>query len=385
MERKLRMGMIGGGRGAFIGAIHRSAALLDGMIDLVCGAFSSNPEIALASGQDLLLPENRIYADYTTMLYSESKLPESQRIDFVSIVTPNHMHFAPAKLALALGFDVIIDKPVTFTSKEAKALATILAGGNQTFVITQTYAGYPMIKQAKAMFQEGLFGKIRKIYVEYPQGWLTTLLEATQQKQAEWRTDPARNGIAGGIGDIGTHAFHLTEYVTGLRVTHICADYDTVVAGRLLDDDATVLLKFNNGAKGVLTCSQIAAGEENNLRIRVYGEKGGVEWQQNDANSLLVKWADQPNQIYRAGTHYLSNLAKQNTRTPAGHPEAYIEAFANIYKSFAQTIIAKSKGEQLTEAMLDVAGIEEGIRGMAFIENVIAAGKSQQKWVPFDV
>ena len=384
-NRKLRMAMIGGGRDAFIGAIHRIAINMDGQIDMVAGALSVNPEVAIASGHDLFLDEERIYTDYKTMLEKEAAMPKDKRIDFVSIVTPNFVHFDPAIMALEKGFHVAIEKPMTFTLDEAKKLKAKVDETGLTLLLTHTYTGYPIIKQAKQMVKSGMFGKIRKIYVEYPQGWLSTFLEGSNNKQAAWRTDPKRSGIAGAMGDIGTHAFNMAEYVSGLQVTHLCANLNTVVDGRMLDDDGATFMKFNNGATGVLMATQIAAGEENCIKIRVYGEKGGLEWKQEDANTLLVRWLDKPTEIYRAGTGYVSSYASHNSRTPAGHPEGYLEAFANLYRNFTLTVRAKMNGEKPKDEWLDFPGVDDGIRGMAFIENVVASGKSDKKWTDFVV
>jgi predicted dehydrogenase len=385
MNRKLRMGMIGGGRNAFIGAVHRIAANMDGLIELVCGAFSSNPENARQSGKDLFLPESRVYSSYEEMIEKESKLPGTQRMDFVVIVTPNHAHFAPAMLALEKGFHVVIEKPMTFSLKEALQLKKKVQETGLLLCLTHTYAGYPMVKQARQMVKEGVFGKIRKIYVEYPQGWLSRLSEKDGSKQAEWRTDPNRSGKAGAMGDIGTHAAHLAEYISGLQVKQLCADLSIMVEGRALDDDGNVLLRFDNGATGTLIASQVAAGEENALKIRVYGEKGGLEWAQQEPNTLLVKWLDQPTQIYRAGQGYLSSFAKHNTRTPGGHPEGYLEAFGNLYRNFALTLSARLEGRQPSPEELDFPSVEEGVRGMAFIENVIRSNESLEKWTFFEI
>ena len=377
--------MIGGGRDAFIGAIHRIAINMDGQIDMVAGALSVNPEVAIASGHDLFLDEERIYTDYKTMLEKEAAMPKDKRIDFVSIVTPNCVHFDPAIMALEKGFHVAIEKPMTFTLDEAKKLKAKVDETGLTLLLTHTYTGYPIIKQAKQMVKSGMFGKIRKIYVEYPQGWLSTFLEGSNNKQAAWRTDPKRSGIAGAMGDIGTHAFNMAEYVSGLQVTHLCANLNTVVDGRMLDDDGATFMKFNNGATGVLMATQIAAGEENCVKVRVYGEKGGLEWKQEDANTLLVRWLDKPTEIYRAGTGYVSSYASHNSRTPAGHPEGYLEAFANLYRNFTLTVRAKMNGEKPKDEWLDFPGVDDGIRGMAFIENVVASGKSDKKWTDFVV
>lgn len=384
MNRKLRMGMIGGGKDAFIGSIHRYASNMDGYIELVCGALSINPEIAKDSGKSLFLPEQRIYTTFQEMLEKESQMPADQRMDFVTIVTPNFAHFAPAMMALEKGFHVVIEKPITFNIDEAKELKKKVQETGLTLCLTHTYSGYPMVKQARAMVKAGEFGKIRKVWVEYPQGWLSKLSEREGNAQAAWRTDPKKSGKSGAMGDIGTHAAHLAEYITGLQISKICADLNILVEGRNLDDDGNVLLRFNNGAAGVLMASQVAAGEENALKIRVYGEKGGLEWAQHEPNTLLLKWLDKPTQILRAGANYtdrLSSYATSNCRTPGGHPEGYLEAFANIYKNFALTLSAKIAGKTPPEEALDFPGVEDGIRGMAFIDNVVASAQTEQKWV----
>ena len=384
-ERKIRMGMIGGGPGSFIGAVHRMAANLDGEIELVCGCFSSDPAKSKKTGRELFLPALRVHSSYKDMIRIEKNLPELEKMDFVSIVTPNYLHFDPAKMALENGFHVLIDKPITMTVREAKQLKEVAAKNNRLICLTHTYSGYPMIKQARQMLAKELLGAIRKIIVEYPQGWLSTAIEETDNKQAAWRTNPKKTGVAGAMGDIGTHAFHLAEYVSGLQVTKICADLNTVVKGRKLDDDGNVLLQFNNGANGVLIATQIAAGEDNNIRIRIYGEKGGMEWQQDDANSLQVKWLHKPMEIYKTGAAYLSLAAKHNTRIPPGHPEGYLEAFANHYRNFALTIKAVINHKKTKPEWLDFPSIDEGIRGMAFIENVVASAKTKEKWFQFKV
>ncbi len=385
MSRKLRMGMIGGGQGAFIGAVHRIAAIMDGEIELVCGAFSSTPEKSKASGAALHLPPDRCYGHYEEMILAEKKLPEGIRMDFVAIVTPNHVHFGPAKLALENGFHVVLDKPATLNSAEAYELKKIIDTSGLLFCLTHTYTGYPMIKEARQIIKEGRLGKLRKVYVQYPQGWLSTFEEGTDYKQAQWRTDPSRSGIAGCMGDIGTHAFNLAEYVTGEKMTQLCAELQTFVPGRQLDDDGMVMMKFSNGLNGLLYASQINAGEENNVQISVYGEKGGLVWKQEDANSLLLKMLNQPQQILRFGQPYLSSFAKLGVRTPPGHPEGYLEAFANIYMNFARTLRARLDGKKATEESLDFPGIEDGIRGMQFIEHVVKSNASTEKWMPFTV
>jgi predicted dehydrogenase len=388
MNRKLRMGMVGGGKDAFIGAIHRHAAGIDGMIELVCGALSINPEVAVESGKSLFLAEDRIYLNFEEMITKEAALPADKRMDFVTIVTPNFAHFAPAMMAMDHGFHVVIEKPIAFTLDEAKQLKQKQEETGMILCLTHTYSGYPLVKQAKQMVKEGAFGKIRKVWVEYPQGWLSKLSEREGNAQAAWRTDPKRSGKSGCMGDIGTHAAHLAEYITGLKITHMCADLNIMVEGRMLDDDGNVLLKLEGGAAGVLMASQVAAGEENALKIRVYGELGGLEWAQHEPNTLLVKWLDQPTQILRAGGNYggrLSSFATHNSRTPGGHPEGYLEAFANIYKNFALTLGAKMDGTVPSAEMLDFPGVEDGIRGMAFIDNVVLSSQSEQKWTPHTV
>lgn len=381
IKGKLKMGMVGGGKDAFIGAVHRIAAAIDGQIELVCGAFSSSPEKSRESGAALFLPPERVYGSWSEMITKEAQLPREQRMDFVSIVTPNFMHFAPARMALEHGFHVVLDKPATFNLREAEELKKIVDKSGLVFCLTHTYTGYPMVKEARQLVASGRLGKVRKVYVEYPQGWLSTYLEGSHQKQADWRTDPARSGIAGCMGDIGTHAANIAEYVSGQEIAEICANINIVVTGRLLDDDGDVLLRFGNGASGVLSASQVAAGEENNIKIRVYGEKGGLIWQQEDANTLLLRWLDKPAEIIRTGGPGLSSFATHNTRTPAGHPEGYLEAFANLYRNFSLCVRAKENGEQPKPEWLDFPGADEGVRGMLFIEKVIESGKSDQKWV----
>jgi predicted dehydrogenase len=380
------MGMVGGGTDAFIGAVHRLAALMDNQIELVCGCFSVNPEISKSSGKLYYLPENRVYESYQEMFEKEAKLPEGERMDFVSIVTPNFVHFDPAIMALENGFHVVLDKPMTFTLEEAFKLKEKIAETGLTFALTHTYSGYPAVKHAKKMIADGKLGKIRKIFVEYPQGWLSSKLEDTGNPQASWRTDPKRSGKAGCMGDIGTHAHHLAEYMTGLKVTELCAELNVFVPNRLLDDDGAALLRFDNGAKGVLMATQIAAGEENAIRIRIYGDKGGLDWAQMEPNTLTIKWLGQPMQVLRVGTSLDSAVAAHNTRVPGGHPEGYLEAFANIYRNFSLTVRANANGEQPTPEMLDFPGVDDGIRGMQFIDTVVKAGYDDTaKWVKFGI
>lgn len=387
MERKLRMGMIGGGRGAFIGAIHRIALNMDGLIELKAGALSIHPGDAVESGKDLFLNSERVYTNYKDFFENESQQPDDERLDFVTIVTPNFAHFEPAMMALEHGFNVVIEKPMTLTSEEAKQLQKKVEETGLVLCLTHTYSGYPMVKQAREMVKSGKLGKIRKIVVEYLQGWLSEPSEKEGNAQAEWRTDPKRSGKSGCMGDIGTHAAHLAEYVSGLKITNLCANLNTYVPGRMLDDDGNVLLQFEKGAAGMLVASQIAAGEENNLTLRIYGEKAGLEWAQMEPNTLIVKHLHEPAQILRAGSgySYLSSFATKNCRTPGGHPEGYLEAFANIYRNFAQTLICKIDGEEPTAEMLDFPNAEDGVRGMAFIDNVVASSESSEKWTKFEV
>lgn len=384
MNRKLRMGMVGGGTDAFIGAIHRLAALMDNQIELVCGCFSVNPEISKSSGKLYYLPDSRVYETYQEMFEKEARLPEGERMDFVSIVTPNFVHFAPAMMALENGFHVVLDKPITFTLDEALQLKAKQDETGLVLALTHTYSGYPAVKHARQMVADGELGKIRKVYVEYPQGWLSAKVEDMGNAQASWRTDPKRSGKAGCMGDIGTHAHHLAEYITGLKVTELCAALNVYVPNRLLDDDGAALLRFENGATGVLMATQVAAGEENALKIKVYGEKGGLEWAQMEPNTLIAKWIGKPTQILRVGTSLGSAIAAHNTRTPGGHPEGYLEAFANIYRNFSLTVRAKMNSQQPTAEMLDFPGVEDGIRGMQFIDTVVKAGYDDSvKWVKF--
>ena len=378
--------MVGGGKDAFIGAIHRIAANMDGLIELVCGALSIHADVAKESGKMLFLPEDRTYTSYEEMIAAEAKLPADKRMDFVTIVTPNFAHFGPAMLALENGFNVVIEKPVTFTLDEAKQLKKKVEETGLMLLLTHTYSGYPMVKEAKQIVKSGTLGKVRKIYVEYHQGWLSKLSEREGNAQAAWRTDPKKSGKSGCMGDIGTHAAHLAEYISGLKITQMCASLNTVVEGRLLDDDGGILLRFEENATGVLTASQVAAGEENALKIRVYGENGGLEWAQQEPNTLTIRWGDKPAQILRAGVNYgawESTYATHNCRTPGGHPEGYLEAFGNLYRNFALTLSAKLNGEEPHKEWLDFPGIDDGIRGMAFIDNVVASSQSDKKWTDY--
>ena len=381
--RKIRMGMIGGGRGAFIGAVHRIASAIDQQVELVCGAFSSTPEKSKASGEDFYLPADRCYADYEEMMEKENALPEDQRMDFVAIVTPNHVHFPAAKAALEAGFHVLSDKPATLNLKESVELKKIIEDSGQIYGLTHNYTGYPMIKQAKHMVANGELGEIRKIVVEYPQGWFATKVEDTGQKQAAWRTDPARSGAAGCIGDIGTHAENLAEYVSGLEIKELAADLTIFVDGRGLDDDGNILLRFTNGAKGVLHASQICVGQENNLSLRVWGSNGGIEWKQSDANTLIFSQLEGPAQIYRsAGGEYLYKATQDACRTPAGHPEGYLEGFANVYKAYVSHLQDRITGNEKED--YDYPTIEDGIRGMAFINATVESSANNAAWTTLD-
>ncbi len=382
MKRTIKMGMVGGGRGAFIGAVHRTAALMDGHIDMVCGALSSDPEKAKLSGADWYLSPERAYGSFEEMIIKEKEMPLGERMDFVSIVTPNHLHYEPARLALENGFHVVCDKPMTFNREEAEKLAQLVKDTGLVFALTHTYTGYPMVKEARDLIKSGKFGKLRKVVVEYPQGWLSNPIEQSGQKQADWRTDPKRSGKAGSVGDIGTHADNLAEFMTGLKITELAADVSTFVEGRQLDDDANVLIRLEQGVKGVLHCSQVSAGEENNINIRIYGEKGGLEWHQHDPNTLLIKYPDKPMEVFRAGgdKSYLSESALAHQRTPGGHPEGYLEAFANIYRNVALVIQAGLNGDTPDPQFLDFPTVEDGVRGMRFIDAVIESGNNNAAW-----
>lgn len=382
---KVKLGMIGGGPGSFIGGVHRKVAALDGQYELVCGAFSSDPEKSRQTGEELYLDPERVYGSYDEMIEKEKERPEDQRMDAVAIVTPNHVHFDPARKALQNGFHVVLDKPMTFSLQEARDLKKAVEDSGRLLAVTYTYTGYPMVKEAREVVASGKLGKIRKVYVEYPQGFLAKPLEKEGHKQFSWRTDPKRSGAGGTVGDIGTHAFNLAEFVTGLRVSELCGELNSLVEGRRLDDDATALLKFDNGATGVLMASQAAAGDENDLKIRVYGEEGGVSWSQADANSLYVKMLGQPVQIHRTGHDYVSQAAAAAARVPQGHPEGYLEAFANIYVNFARAVRDYTEGTFQSAADYEYPVVDEGVRGMAFIETMVASAKSNEKWTKLEV
>lgn len=382
MSRKVRMGMVGGSLEAFIGAVHRSAAIMDGEIELVCGAFSSNPEKSKATGKALYLPDERVYGSYEEMILAEKNLPEGERMDFIAVVTPNHVHYGPSKMALENGFHVVCDKPVTLNTQQAEELAELVDKTGLVFCLTHNYTGYPMVKEARHMIKSGVLGKIRKVIVEYPQGWLSSFVEGVgTNKQAEWRTDPARSGAAGGLGDIGTHAENLAEYVIDSKISEVCADLSIFVEGRLLDDDANVLIRFDNGAKGILQNSQIANGEENDLNIRVYGEFGGLQWRQMEPNTLVYK-TQTGTRLIRTGVGDLSPAAQVSTRIPAGHPEGYFEAFANLYRNFARAVRAHWEGKP-QDPLYDFPTIHDGVHSMKFIETVLESNGSEVKWTKF--
>ena len=380
LGRKLRYGMVGGGPDAFIGAVHRVAAAMDGTMELVAGAFSSKPEKSKEQGEALFLDPNRVYGSYTEMAEEEAKLPEGERIDFVSIVTPNHLHFPVAKTFIEAGFHVVCDKPMTRTLEEAEELVQLVRRHNVVFALTHNYTGYPMVKQARAMVKEGKLGTIRKIVVEYPQGWLTTAIDAEGMKQANWRTDPAQAGVSSTMGDIGSHAENLARYITGLEIESMIADLTTFVPGRRLDDDGNILIHYQGGARGILYASQVSVGEENSLKIRVYGEKARLEWHQEDPNYLLFQTLDGPRQIYTRASAYNKPVANDVTRIPAGHPEGFLEAFANLYLNAGATIAARLAGESPSETDLDFPTVEDGAIGVNFIHKAVES--SQKKaWI----
>ena len=379
-DRRLTYGMVGGGPGAFIGAVHRMAAALDQQMELVAGAFSASPEKSRQQGAELLLDPTRVYGSFQEMADREASLPEGQRIDFVSIVTPNHMHFAPAKAFLEAGFHVVCDKPMTTTVEEAEELCRLVKRQGAVFALTHNYTGYPLVKQARAFVKEGKLGKIRKLVVEYPQGWLSTPIDAEGMKQAEWRTDPARAGVSSCMGDLGSHAENLARYITGLEIEELCADMTTFVAGRRLEDDANVLIHYKGGARGILYASQISPGEENNLRIRVYGERAALEWHQENPNYLYVRYLDRPSETYTRGSGYLGEEAKACTRIPTGHPEGYLEAFANIYRGAGKAVMARLSGQKPGAPELDFPTVQDGAVGVSFIHKTVESG-NKGGWV----
>ena len=373
---KLKFGLVGGGHGAFIGQVHRMAAELDGLAELVCGAFSSDPVQSRSAGVDIYhLPAARSYPSFNEMFQIEQQLPAAQRMDFVVVATPNHLHFPIAQQALQSGFHVMCDKPVTFSLHEALELQRLIQSTDLTFGLSHNYTGYAMVREARELVRSGALGSIRRVSCEYLQGWLAR--PEAHNKQAQWRTDPTRAGVAGCFGDIGSHAENLVSYVTGLEIAELCADLTTFVDGRELDDDGNVLMRFHGGAKGVISASQIAIGKENDLRLQVFGTRAGLEWQQGDANTLLVRYADNPAAVHRSGGAGTQAKSISATRIPAGHPEGYLEAFAQLYKDFCLTLLDDS-------AAGDFPTIVDGVRGMRFIEQVVASSNAGGNWLPFD-
>jgi len=383
MKRKLRMGMVGGGRGAFIGGVHRRAAALDGEIELVAGAFSSDPKKSALSGKDFYLKPSRVYASYQEMAEKEKALPENERIDFVTIVVQNYLHFDVAKTFLEAGFNVICDKPVTLDLDQARELRKIINKSKKVFALTHNYTGYPMVKLARQMIRKGELGELIKVVCEYPQGYAITALTGEDKAIANWRADPKIAGISNCMGDIGTHAENLVHYITGLEIDRLCADLSVNIPGRTLDDDGNVLVRFKGGARGIIYASQVSNGDENDLNIRVYGTKKSLEWHQEEPNDLLVKDARAPRQVYRRGNDYVTGAAADNTRIPFGHPEGFIEAFANVYNAAAVAIRDERAGRYPRKSGYDYPDIRDGIIGMAFIETVVKSSKSKEKWVKF--
>jgi predicted dehydrogenase len=381
LKRKLRAGMVGGGIGAFIGPVHRTAATMDGLAEYVAGAFSSNPDKSRKSGEALFLAPDRVYASYKEMVEREARKPASERLDYVSIVTPNVTHFEVTRAFLEAGFNVVCDKPMTYTLDQARELKKIVAKSKKVFALTHNYTGYPMVKQARQMIREGALGHVNKVVVEYPQGWLSSLLDGEAAELAIWRMDPAVAGAAGSIGDIGTHAENLARYVTGLEIEELCADTTGFIPGNKLDDDGNVLVHYKGGAKGILYASQISAGEENGINIRVYGNKAGLAWNQENPNYLWIRSREGTETRYSRGNANLGEAAKASTRLPFGHPEGFIEAFANVYREAFRAISAEVAGEKIPAC--DFPTVDDGLIGMAFIETVVASSRSSAKWTRF--
>jgi predicted dehydrogenase len=386
LNRKLRMGMVGGGRGAFIGAVHRMAAALDGKIELVAGAFSADSEKSRLSGDDLFLDPRRVYSSYQEMARQEAALPADQRIDFVSIVVRNDLHFAVAKVFLEAGINVICEKPLAFSLAEAREMERVVAASGKVFALTHNYTGYPMVKEARAMVAAGELGRILKIVVEYPQGYASSAFENEDESTiANWRMDPNVSGSSNCMGDIGTHAENLARYITGLEIDELSAELTTFVPGRSLDDDGNMLIRYQGGAKGILYASQISPGEENNLNIRVYGTKASLEWHQEHPNELTIKYANAPRQIHRRGNSYNGKQARGATRLPFGHPEAFIEAFANIYLAAAAAIADEAQGRYSQSRDYDFPDIQDGLIGMAFVEAAVQSSKNNAAWTRLEV
>lgn len=381
--RKLRYAMVGGGRDSFIGGAHRRAMALDGQFDFLAGALSSSAEKAIASGRDLGLADDRNHGSWQDLLNDELRRPASERVDFVSVVTPNHMHYPVAKAFAEAGIHVVCDKPLVHTSEQANDLLATVGKSGVIFAVTYNYSGYPLVRQARQMVASGELGEIRKVIVEYNQGWLATLLEGSGQKQADWRTDPARSGIAGCIGDIGSHAEHLAATITGLDIESICADLTTFVPGRKLDDDGNLLLRYRNGARGVLISSQIEIGCENGLRIRVFGSLGSLTWHQEEPNQMLHAPLDGPPRLLTRAAPWLCAAATKATRLPTGHPEAFFEAFANVYGGVGEAIRARVEQRSLAELEGDFPSLAEGARGVRFIEKTVESARSEKKWTAF--
>jgi len=382
--KKVKMGMVGGGPGAFIGEVHRKAARMDGQIELVAGAFDIDPEKSRQMGRDLAIDPARTYGTFQEMLMGELALPEDDRIDFVSITTPNNWHYPIARAFLEAGFHVMCEKPMTLTLAEAEELEGVVAQSGQVFGLMHNYTGYPMVKLARDLVRQGDLGAIRKIVVQYPQGWLARAVEREGSQQASWRTDPKQSGAAGCMGDIGTHAANLAEYISGLQIRSLCADLSIFVKGRPLDDDGNVLLRFSEGAKGLLHASQIAIGEENNLAIWVHGENGSLEWHQEHPNYLHFRTLNAPEQVWKRGNDYIgakSPAAGRASRLPFGHPEAFLEAFANNYLNFVDTIRAQAEGREPDALEADFPGIPEGVRGMRFIQAAVSSSEQGAQWV----
>jgi predicted dehydrogenase len=383
MKRKLRMGMVGGGRGAFIGGVHRRAAALDGDIELVAGAFSSDPKKSALSGKDFYLDPSRVYGSYQEMAEKEKALPEGERIDFVTIVVQNYLHFEVAKTFLKAGFNVICDKPVTYNLAQARELRKIINKSKKVFALTHNYTGYPMVKLAKQMVRKGELGDIIKVVCEYPQGYAITALTGEDKAISNWRANPEIAGISNCMGDIGTHAENLVHYITGLEIDKMCADLSVNIPGRKLDDDGNVLVRFKGGARGIIYASQVSNGDENDLNIRVYGTKKSIEWHQEEPNDLLVKDARTPRQVYRRGNSYVTGPAAEHTRIPFGHPEGFIEAFANVYNCASVAIRDEIAGKYPRKSGYDFPDIRDGMIGMAFIDTVVKSSNSKEKWVKF--
>lgn len=382
MGKKIRMGMVGGGEGAFIGAIHRMAAALDGEIELVAGCFSSDPERGRTSGEKLGLKPERVYQSYQQMFLEESKRSSSDRVEFIAVVTPNDLHLPVSIAALRAGFHVLSDKPAAGTLEETHELQKEVARSGQIYGLSHTYAAYPLVMQARETLRRGELGQIRRVTVAYPQGWLALADDSSSSKQASWRTDPARSGESGCFADIGTHAHYLVEFFTGQRISEVCADLQSVVDGRALDDDGAALFKLAEGGRGTLTASQVCAGEGNNLNISVYGERGSLFWEQESPNQLQIKRRGCPVAILRAGAdcEYLDEKVRARCRTPQGHPEGYIEAFANIYRDFAQMVRSRRKGLP-AECDNSVGDIDAGVRAMAFVRGALESSSNQSSWV----